>query len=340
MEADKDVATEPLVDDVSATIDALLQAQPSNGPQPASSPPKPKLYTASIYPGTGPGARIDTELAEAVLALEGVMKTPVLVVIQDRVDEEDPFTMLAEEVGAGFYEEAKSLERDRPVSLLIHSNGGLAKPAYQIARFLNAHCGHFDAIVPDFAKSAATLLALGARRVIMGEHAELGPLDAQVFDADREEFSSALNEVQSLERLQAFSLSALDAAVLFTSQRTHKRIGSLLPICLQHVAELTRPLFEKIDTVHYTSSSRLLKIGEEYAIRLLAPQYGEDLAKNIARALVHNYPDHGFMIDSVEAGRLGLRTFRPTPEQSVAMEALKPHLNMCTVIGRVVEVTV
>lgn len=135
-------------------------------------------------------------------------------------------------------------------------------------------------------------------------------------------------------------MNALDSAVLLTSQRTGKRIGTLLPICLSYVAELTRPLFEKIDTVHYTSSSRLLKIGEEYAIRLLEPQYGAQRAEEIARALVHNYPDHDFMIDNVEAARLGLPTFRPTPEQLPAMEAVRPHLDGSTVIGRIMEVPV
>jgi GTP cyclohydrolase FolE2 len=49
--------------------------------------------------------------------------------------------------------------------------------------------------------------------------------------------------------------------------------------------------------------SRALKVGEEYAIRLLMsnPDYPPDQAREVARALVEDYPDHGFVIDAEEA---------------------------------------
>jgi ClpP class serine protease len=34
-------------------------------------------------------------------------------------------------------------------------------------------------IVPDFAKSAATLMAIGAHRILMGPASDLGPIDPQ-----------------------------------------------------------------------------------------------------------------------------------------------------------------
>lgn len=75
----------------------------------------------------------------------------------------------------------------------------MANSAYELAMLLRRHCGGFDAIIPRRAKSAATLLSLGADSIYMNDHAELGPLDFQVFDRDREELLSGLDEVQSLE---------------------------------------------------------------------------------------------------------------------------------------------
>src|SRR5262249_17470124 len=40
--------------------------------------------------------------------------------------------------------------------------------------------GRLRVIVPDFAKSAGTLMALGADQIVMGDTSELGPIDPQV----------------------------------------------------------------------------------------------------------------------------------------------------------------
>lgn len=73
----------------------------------------------------------------------------------------------------------------------------------------------------------------------------------QVFDFEREDYSSALNEVQALGRLNAFALQAVDTGMILFSGRSGKTLGSLLPMVQDFVAEVMRPLFEKIDTVHY-----------------------------------------------------------------------------------------
>jgi len=38
----------------------------------------------------------------------------------------------------------------------------------------------FNVIVPNFANSAATMLAIGADKIIMGTNSELGPIDPQI----------------------------------------------------------------------------------------------------------------------------------------------------------------
>src|SRR5690606_23447016 len=79
----------------------------------------------------------------------------------------------------------QSLEEGSPISVLIESPGGDAAAAYRIARLLQAHCKWFKVIVPRFAKSAATILALGAEKIWMGRLGELGPIDAQILDFER-----------------------------------------------------------------------------------------------------------------------------------------------------------
>src|SRR5262249_13538819 len=81
-------------------------------------------------------------------------------------------------------EKEKDGKAKSKMALLIHSKGGYAEPAYRIARLLQKRCAGFTSIVPQAAMSAATLLTLGANSIVLGEDAELGPLDAQFFDYD------------------------------------------------------------------------------------------------------------------------------------------------------------
>jgi ClpP class serine protease len=55
----------------------------------------------------------------------------------------------------------------KKIALVIESPGGSAKSAFQLAMLLKRHCGGFVAVVPRYAKSAATLLALGADEIIL-----------------------------------------------------------------------------------------------------------------------------------------------------------------------------
>lgn len=171
----------------------------------------------------------------------------------------------------------------------------------------------------------------------MCTQAELGPLDVQMFDPDREGFGSALDEVQALERLNAFALKAVDEGMMLLTSRSGKSLEKLLPQVLHFVAEMVRPLFEKIDTVHYTQMSRLLKVAEEYAIRLLEPRYPSKRAEEIARQLVNGYPEHGFFIGQKEASRIGLKTSLPKDDLGTALERLAKTTHGLVVVGQLQE---
>ena len=79
------------------------------------------------------------------------------------------------------------------------------------------------------------------------------------------------------------------------------KVTTLLPHVTRLVTAMTEPLFTGVDVVRYTQMSRSLKVGEEYARRLLMPRYAEEGANAIARSLVENYPGHSFIIDEEEA---------------------------------------
>jgi ClpP class serine protease len=120
--------------------------------------------------------------------------------------------------------------------------------------------GRFEVVVPKMAKSAGTLICLGATKIIMGEMAELGPLDMQVVDRESGVWDSALNETKSLQTLSR------EALVLYTEKmellkkvQRWKTFETRNRIATDFVNEMIRPLVEKIDAVHYTKMVRIMK---------------------------------------------------------------------------------
>ncbi len=69
---------------------------------------------------------------------------------------------------------------DMPIDFVIHTPGGLALAATQIANALAKHKAPVRVIVPHYAMSGGTLIALSADEIIMDENAVLGPVDPQI----------------------------------------------------------------------------------------------------------------------------------------------------------------
>ncbi len=69
---------------------------------------------------------------------------------------------------------------DMPIDFIIHTPGGLALAATQIANALLNHKAPVRVIVPHFAMSGGTLIALAADEIIMDPYAVLGPVDPQI----------------------------------------------------------------------------------------------------------------------------------------------------------------
>jgi ClpP class serine protease len=69
---------------------------------------------------------------------------------------------------------------ETPLDLLLHTPGGLVLASEQIAYALRAHKGKVTVLVPHYAMSGGTLLALAADEILMDEAAVLGPVDPQL----------------------------------------------------------------------------------------------------------------------------------------------------------------
>jgi ClpP class serine protease len=70
--------------------------------------------------------------------------------------------------------------KDKPIDFIIHTPGGIALAATQIARALVAHPAKVRVIVPHYAMSGGTLIALAADEIVMDPFVVLGPVDPRL----------------------------------------------------------------------------------------------------------------------------------------------------------------
>ncbi len=83
----------------------------------------------------------------------------------------------------GFMTGVHGLDFDKGLLLLLHTPGGLAESAETIVDYLWSKFPSIDALIPTYAMSAGTMIALGCQNVIMGNQSQLGPTDPQlIFD--------------------------------------------------------------------------------------------------------------------------------------------------------------
>jgi ClpP class serine protease len=100
---------------------------------------------------------------------------------------------------------------ETPIDLILHTPGGLVLASEQIAYALRAHPGKVTVLVPHYAMSGGTLLALAADEILMDPAAVLGPVDPQLGELP----AAAIVRVAStkpIERVEDRTLILADVA--------------------------------------------------------------------------------------------------------------------------------
>jgi ClpP class serine protease len=125
----------------------------------------------------------------------------------------------------------KETPPNQPIDLILHTPGGLVLAAMQIARAVEAHPGRVRVMVPVYAMSGGTLVALAADEIVMGEFSVLGPIDPQLagFPAAsivKARDSKPIAEVHDLTLVLAdMSEKALTQVKLGATELMEERLG-------------------------------------------------------------------------------------------------------------------
>ena len=164
--------------------------------------------------------------------------------IRSGIDEEDimPFFDILHNVPPG-----ETLE------FLLHTPGGSGDAAEKLIRTVRGKVrqGQVHIIVPDFAKSAGTLMVLGADRVVMSDMSELGPIDPQMRFVDSGSGQARWQPVQNY----------LDAYYEYTKTLTEQPDNVPARMMLDRLDPVTVKLWQATVDRARQSAETLLKIG-------------------------------------------------------------------------------
>ena len=213
------------------------------------------------------------------------------------------------------------------LNVLLNSPGGSLDSAYTTVLYLSAYAKDLRVYVPDRAKSASTLLAIGADKVYLSAFGELGPLDAQIPDPRNPANTvSALDCYQSVDYVSAFGFKTITKVLPQLVNATDRRVpvNYLLDTASKFALGSVTPSLQSVGALDFGGWGRSLMIGEYYARKLLEAKAKDGdrvRADRIAYQLVYGYAHHLFPIDYHEADRMGLSVVRM--DKDVYDEAIK-----------------
>lgn len=182
----------------------------------------------------------------------------------------------------------------RPLHVLLASPGGDGETAIRMVRSMQARCSELTMIIPDMAKSAATLMCLGANQIIMGPGGDLGPVDPQ-FQLGGRSLASAKEIVAAVDEAEERIKASPDTYPLFA--------GLLADVNMLMVQQ-ARSALERTDAlVREALSSQGARTDEQV----------EDLAQALHAPLLDDPASHSAVIPVTAAQKFGLPAVAADP---------------------------
>ena len=175
--------------------------------------------------------------------------------------------------------------------MILDSPGGDGETALRMVRSAQARCRELTVIVPDQAKSAATILAMGAHRILMGPSSDLGPVDPQFWIGTGEK--GALVAAKDI----IAAVRAAEEAVA-ANPATYPLHASLLSdVTALKVQQARSALARTGDLVEEALKSQTSRSQEDVAA----------LKAKLQSPLIELPKEHGAVFGSQEAKNAGLR---------------------------------
>lgn len=187
----------------------------------------------------------------------------------------------------GIVELLHNVQPGASIDLMLHTYGGDVDAAEKLIKMLHAAIvspASLRVIVPDVAKSAGTLMALGADEIVMSDTSELGTIDPQLELKDSKGNTIVHSVLSYLDAFDAIAknlkdapddpvlkvqLESFDPTALRTFDAVRRRARTLAENFLKRVGlNYTAIPYALMDTERFASHSQMIDYGTAKEIGL------------------------------------------------------------------------
>lgn len=127
-------------------------------------------------------------------------------------------------------------KQSKKISLIIYSRGGDVLAAWNIVNLIRMFCDEFEVIIPRKAQSSATLISIGANKIIMTKQATLGPIDPSIGSPYNPTIKSPFGQTTSLP------VSVEDVAGFFELAANEMKKDADMSLAFQALVSHIHPL--------------------------------------------------------------------------------------------------
>lgn len=242
-------------------------------------------------------------IKDAIIQIETIRKSTVIsyMASQNALVGPEDAGMLVDSIEM-VLPEARKFDR---LDLFLHSPGGFLDSAYKIIRICKEYAKEFNVIVPLAAKSAATVICLGANEIVMTVFAELGPIDPII-----------QHPYKPNVRVPARSIK--DFFDFLNSTETEK-----IPVDSQFRTQMSSLLDPYLIGSYQTALNSSKQIAEKL-LKENALKANPGLVDGAVKKLTEFYYSHSYVIDRNEAREIGLNVTNAeqTPQLDKAVRQL------------------
>ncbi len=202
-------------------------------------------------------------------------------------------SIIAEDAVRPLYEHLLSIGKNEKIDLFLYSRGGDVSVPWRIVSMFREFCNDFSVLVPYKAHSAATLIALGADKVVMGKKAELSPIDPTLRKV-------AIGEVTGPP--QEISVEDVNSYISFIREKANINDQSALAQMVSILANNLSPL--TLGSVNRQNSH--IRLVARKLLTSRKEKLDESKINSIVETLTEKIYSHGHAIGRNEAREIGL----------------------------------
>ncbi|MEW6607447.1 MAG: serine protease [bacterium] len=212
-------------------------------------------------------------------------------------DRKNMGTQIAGDVVGIFNKQLDSFVNPKRITLILYTLGGNTLAAWNIVNMIREYCEYFEVIVLNKARSAGTLISLGANKIIMNNLSTLGPIDPSLtgpFNPVLPNTNPPIPIPLSVEDVKGF--------VEFAKKEMNIKRGKDFKDIYNKLSDKINPMV--VGSVY--RSKEQIKMLAKKLLNMHYPWYKIFKKKRIISFLCSDSGSHDYTINKTEAIQLGL----------------------------------